>query len=145
MRLMQAISGLSPMLLCSCASIMVGNDSSIEVDSVPSGVAFTTNYAGMEGVTPAKLNVPNGDVLEVSFVVPAGFQQMEYTSEPSMSGWIVGNILFGNVVGLAIDFINDDSRTHNDIRVELVPMSATEAHVDLEVIEEEPAPEQPEA
>lgn len=106
--------------LSSCASIFAGSSSNVQVTSTPSGAKFTSS-AGVSGVTPAAVSLPNGLDVSFSFEGVDGYEPAEHVSHPRMSGWIVGNILLGGIVGLIVDIVNPDTRVHKDIRIELTP------------------------
>jgi hypothetical protein len=110
----------------SCASIVSGDTSKVTIDSVPTGVPFTTD-TGLVGLTPKKVTFPNGDPVVVTFDAPEGYADLEVTSEPRLSGAIVGNILFGGLIGLFIDLMNDKTRVHKSkLTGELVPVTPSE-------------------
>jgi hypothetical protein len=73
------------------------------VSSSPTGARVTVN--GMErGVTPviADLKRKDNHVIKVTM---DGYQTFEMALTRSVSGWVWGNIVFGGIVGLAVDAI----------------------------------------
>ena len=124
---MGVLRGLTAVLvalsMCSCASIFSGSSSSIEVDSIPKGASFSTN-SGISGVTPASVSVPNGVVVNFKFDGVEGYDTLSFASKPQISGWVIGNVLLGGLIGLVVDIINPNTRVHRDVEVELVPISS---------------------
>ena len=106
-------------LLGSCASIMTGSTDTVSVVSVPSGAYFSTN-TGVRGYTPMNVSVPASQDLVVDLRLK-GYESQSVVVESRMSGWIFGNLIFGGLIGIAIDAVNPDSRTHDSqVQVQLV-------------------------
>jgi hypothetical protein len=57
------------------------------------------------GVTPtiAKLSRKDNHIIRMEL---AGYQPFEATITRSVSGWVVGNLVFGGLIGLAVDAIS---------------------------------------
>ena len=118
---MLAISMTLP--LTSCATIVTGAEDSVKILSNPSGASFTTN-SGASGVTPSEIRIPDDLTLKVHFSLD-GYENQKAELEPRMSGWIIGNILIGGLIGLAVDLISGQWRTHaEEVSVDLVPIGA---------------------
>lgn len=102
---------IASLLFCSCASIMAGKVSNVDVVSASGRpVVFSTNLANVqEATTPALLTLPNGKPVTFRF----GDEQ--YISKPSMSGWFVGNLLLGGVFGILVDIVSPSARVHSKI------------------------------
>lgn len=115
---------LIPLLLIqSCASIVTGSTDTIRIDSVPQGASFTTN-AGHQGKTPAEITVPDTLVLMVTCTQP-GYQPTTATLPPHMSGWFLGNILLGGLIGIILDLASGNWRTHEgELIIPLTPVTA---------------------
>lgn len=138
MRLLFALLLLT--LASSCASIMNSNGfKTIEVSSNPPGASFTSDAAGVTGVTPAAVQMPNGKPVTFRFTLD-GHEPQQLVARPRMSGWVVGNILFGGIIGLVIDVVNDNSMIHRDVSVNLLPL---EQPAPSEEDSEQPAAEGP--
>ena len=97
------------LLLASCATIMSGETSTVQVRSTEPGVEFRTS-TGLYGITPMSVELPNGT--DVTFFWKEGDDPRTGISSPSISPWIVGNLLFGGIVGFAIDLVAPQSRVH---------------------------------
>ena len=101
------------MLGTSCASIVTGSTDSVTIQSAPPGAYFTTN-TGIQGVTPRVVTVPASQDLVVDFRLQ-GYEPASAVLESRMSGWVWGNLIFGGLVGIVIDGVNPDSRTHDKV------------------------------
>ena len=106
-----AAAGL--LLLSGCATIFNGQTQAVSIQSVPEGADISvTNSAGEKihtGVAPVTLTLKRGagyfrpESYTIRFA-KAGFPDKEVTVTGSMSGWFIGNILFGGLIGmLAVD------------------------------------------
>jgi hypothetical protein len=115
MRLLAIAIGL---FFTSCASIMEGSASPIDILSTPPGAYFETN-TGASGTTPATITVPNSVDLEIEFA-KRGYESTTVEVPSEMSPWILGNVLFGGIVGIIIDAVNPDARSRDSsVTVEL--------------------------
>lgn len=99
--------------LCSCASLMTGDEDTVTIQSMPPGARFYTN-TGVRGTTPRTITVPAAEDLVVNYSLP-GYEPQEVLLESRLSAWILGNAIFGGFIGLAIDIVNPDARTHDSV------------------------------
>ncbi|HEX5209666.1 MAG TPA: PEGA domain-containing protein [Steroidobacteraceae bacterium] len=99
-----ALTCLSALTLASCASIIHGTHQDVGITSVPTGAAVTVDNVS-SGTTPvvAKLSRKDNHVVRVTL---AGYQPYDMTLTRGVSGWVWGNIVFGGLVGLAVDAID---------------------------------------
>ena len=108
-----AITALAAVCLSGCASIFNGSTQPVSFKSEPAGASVSVvNRAGQNvgsGSTPVTLELRRGagyfkpEVYKVRFEKP-GFAAQELTITGSMSGWYIGNIVFGGLIGmLAVD------------------------------------------
>jgi hypothetical protein len=99
--------------LSGCASIFNGKTQAVMLTSVPDGAAVSvTNRAGEKihtGTTPVTLTLNRGagyfksETYTVT-LAKDGFAPKQLTLNSSVSGWYIGNILFGGLIGmLAVD------------------------------------------
>lgn len=89
--------------LCSCATIMHGTSQTLGISSNPSSAKVTVN--GQElGTTPliADLKRKREHIVKIEL---QGYLPYETTVTKKVSGWVWGNILFGGLIGLAVDAI----------------------------------------
>jgi hypothetical protein len=87
-----------------CATIMHGTSQDIGISSTPSGAQVTID--NMEhGTTPIIADLKRKEqhlvVIELE-----GYQRFEMHLTKSVSGWVFGNIIFGGLIGLAVDAIS---------------------------------------
>lgn len=88
----------------SCATIIHGTTQDVGISSNPTGAAVTIDGKpyGTAPVT-ASLSRKDNHVVKIEL---EGFMPYETTVTRSVSGWIAGNILFGGLIGLAVDAIS---------------------------------------
>lgn len=91
-------------MLVSCATIMHGTHQSIGISSNPTNASLwlDRNYVGN---TPLIIEMSRKDnhLLRIEL---EGYQPYEVTFTKEVSGWVFGNIVFGGVIGLAVDAIS---------------------------------------
>lgn len=108
--------------IASCASIVTGSTDRVQLDSVPQGAHYVTN-AGHEGTTPAQISISDDVTLTVTCTAD-GYERTTVTMPPRMSGWVLGNLAFGGLIGLGLDFVSGNWRTHDDKLVVSLPKLA---------------------
>lgn len=99
------LSGLvSTLLLTSCATIMHGTRQNIGISSNPAHarVAIDGRYVGQ---TPIIVNLTRKDNHFLRIELP-GYMPYEAVFTKQLSGWVFGNVIFGGVIGLAVDAIS---------------------------------------
>lgn len=115
-----------------CATIMSGKTQEVMITSTPSdaNVIIERSVAGtaqtsFSGVTPvtAELRRKYEYLLTVEM---DGYEPATTTLENGSNGWIWGNLLFGGVIGLIVDFSNGAAKKlePNEIHVDLVSVSS---------------------
>jgi hypothetical protein len=107
------VASAAALALGGCASIFNGQTQTVTIKSAPEGAAIVvSNRAGENihsGVAPATITLKRGAGYfksETYKVVMKkdGFAEREVTITGSVSGWYIGNILFGGLIGmLAVD------------------------------------------
>jgi hypothetical protein len=95
---------VSMIFLFGCASIIHGTRQNVAINSTPSGVKVTKQGVHI-GTTPAVVELKRGNKHIVLRFEKDGYEPIEIAMTNKVSGWIVGNILFGGIIGLVIDFI----------------------------------------
>lgn len=90
--------------LTGCCTVMHGTRQSIGIASNPSNVSIWVdrNYVGN---TPLIVEMSRKDNHVVRIELE-GYQPYEATFSRQLSGWVFGNIVFGGVIGLAVDAIS---------------------------------------
>ena len=90
--------------LAGCASIMHGTSQDIGISSSPTGAKVFVD-GGSPATTPyvAKLSRKDNHVVRLTM---DGYAPAELTLTRSVSGWVWGNVVFGGLIGLAVDAIS---------------------------------------
>ena len=88
-------------ILTGCATIMHGTSQDIGLQSSPTNAKVLVDGLPM-GNTPvvAKLSRKDNHIVKMNL---DGYQPFEATLTRSTSGWVWGNIVFGGLIGLAVD------------------------------------------
>lgn len=100
------------LFITGCASIMNNKPESLNITSDPSSakVVITDvklNEVVLENYTPFDVSLNkkagyfSGKIYEVK-VSKEGYKDMVFNIKPTLSGWYIGNILFGGLIGMLI-------------------------------------------
>lgn len=89
--------------LTSCCTIMHGTTQSIGIASNPSDASVWIDKTFV-GNTPLIVDMSRKDNHYVRIELE-GYQPYEATFSRQMSSWVFGNIVFGGIIGLAVDAI----------------------------------------
>lgn len=89
------------LLLCSCATIVNGTYQKIGVSSSPTGASVMVDGIDV-GKVPVILELKRKDDHMVRLTMD-GYKPVDIPITCSVSGWVWGNILFGGIIGLAVD------------------------------------------
>jgi hypothetical protein len=84
-----------------CGTIMQGTSQQVSISSVPTGAAVTVDTTPY-GVTPVTVSLSRKNHHTIKIQLE-GYQPYELTTSRSTSGWVWGNIVFGGLIGLAVD------------------------------------------
>lgn len=96
--------GLSvSLIVIGCASIMHGARQDISVTSVPLGAKVTVNGVNM-GATPSMIRLDRAASSIALVFTKEGYEPVTVALNRRMDGWLLGNIILGGLIGLAIDF-----------------------------------------
>ena len=92
---------LAASLLSGCASIMHGTSQDVGISSTPTAATVTVDNKEV-GKTPviAKLKRKDNHIVKINL---DGYKPFEATLTRKTSGWVWGNIVFGGLIGLAVD------------------------------------------
>jgi uncharacterized protein YceK len=90
-------------LLTGCASIMHGTSQDIGISSTPTNALVSIDNMPA-GNTPVVAKLSRKDNHIVHLTVD-GYAPADLTLTRSTSGWVWGNIVFGGLIGLAVDAI----------------------------------------
>ncbi|GEM_PF-3218817 len=88
--------------LFGCATVVHGTTEQVQIDSTPEGAEVVIDDAGQSVTTPATVKLARRQSHTLVFH-KAGFRDATAHLTSSPSGWILGNIISGGVVGMAID------------------------------------------
>lgn len=94
---------LAVLILSGCATIIHGSRQTVGISSNPSNAKVTIDGHSY-GATPASALLTRKDNHLVKIDLP-GYMPYETTLTRSVDGWIAGNIIFGGLIGLAVDAI----------------------------------------
>lgn len=95
---------LAAFSLTACATIMHGTSQDVGISSSPTGAKVMID--GQSGaVTPyvAKLSRKDNHIVKLSL---DGYAPAELTLTRGVSGWVWGNVVFGGLIGLAVDAVD---------------------------------------
>ena len=87
--------------LSGCATIIHGSRQEIGISSIPTGASVSVNGEKM-GRTPTIVKVKRKDSQVVQILLD-GYLPYEVVLIRKVDGWIVGNIIFGGLIGLIVD------------------------------------------
>lgn len=99
-----AVAGIVAVATVGCASIMHGTSQKIGISSSPTGAKVSVNNITL-GTTPVFAELKRGQEHIVTIEME-GFEKSQLTVTKSVSGWVWGNIVFGGLIGLAVDAIS---------------------------------------
>lgn len=91
-------------MMSGCCTIMQGTSANIGISSSPTGATVIVNNVN-RGKTPLIVDLKRKDnhIIRIEL---NGYAPYETTITRSVSGWVWGNILFGGLIGLAVDAIS---------------------------------------
>ena len=88
-------------IVAACATIMHGTNQEVGLSSTPTNARVIVDNKPM-GNTPVVAKLARKDNHIVRFELD-GYQPFEATLTRRTSGWVWGNIVFGGLIGLAVD------------------------------------------
>jgi len=91
-------------VIAGCCTIMQGASQDVGISSTPTAASVTIDNAE-RGKTPMVATLRRKDNHVVKIELP-GYLPYETTITRSTSGWVWGNIVFGGLIGLAVDAIS---------------------------------------
>ncbi len=106
-------------LLSSCASIIHGTRQSVGISSYPTNAEVWVDNKFI-GRSPAIVELTRKDNHVVKIMLD-GYQPYEAVLTHEISGWVFGNIVFGGLIGLAVDAISGGlyQLTPDQVQVEM--------------------------
>lgn len=105
-----------------CATIINTPEKRISLSSDPSGATIYVD-GNHRGATPMSLDMKRKKSHEVRFRLD-GYNERVDTISRSGDGWVLGNIVFGGIIGLVVDLITGScyDLQPEHLHVELVPV-----------------------
>ncbi len=101
---------LLSLTLTSCASIVSGGPDPFAIDTLPPGATVFLDDQAV-GVSPCQIMVPKiwgaGDL---SIRWPTG-ETLSTTVPRTINPWVIGNIIFGGIIGVVVDCSVGSCRT----------------------------------
>ncbi len=89
-------------IMTSCATIMTGSKQDIIIKSSPSGAVVTINNIN-SGITPITTRLSKKTKTQLVKIELDGYKPYEINITREFNAWYLGNIIFGQIVGLIID------------------------------------------
>lgn len=89
------------LVIAGCATIVNGSSQQISIASKPSGAEVLIDGADV-GDTPLTQKLSRKDQHTIELKLD-GYESESIIVNKGVSGWIAGNILFGGLIGLAVD------------------------------------------
>ena len=110
-----------------CASIIHGSRQDIRVTSNPSGAVVRVNLNNIATTTPGVLNLNRKEIGYVLTFEKEGYKPVEVSLRRTIGGWLFGNIIFGGIIGIVIDFASGSAYklTPSEVEVALGEKSAS--------------------
>lgn len=135
-------TGMALLLIAGCASIVSGTKQGVTISSTPSAAQISIDRAvggamqtEWEGTTPATVELKRKHAYLLTLSLD-GYRPVEMGLENGTNGWVWGNLLFGGIIGLIVDFSNGAAKTlePDEIHVELVTVTAMESLRNTETV-----------
>ncbi|HEV7920526.1 MAG TPA: translation initiation factor 2 [Thermoanaerobaculia bacterium] len=113
-----------------CASIAHQTTQQVPVTSSPAGAAVTVACGDVNNdpklVTPTVVTVHRKPARCTISLAKEGYEPAHVDLQRQMSGWYLGNVIFGGIIGLIVDAANGAmyNRMPNRIDVPLAPATS---------------------
>jgi len=98
---------LAIFIFVGCATIVKGRFQKISVSSVPSDVWVRVD--GQQIKTPGVVTLDTTRTMYVLEFEKEGYETMQFKIKRTLSGWLFGNIIFGGIIGVVIDFASSSA------------------------------------
>ncbi len=105
-----------------CATIVNGTTERVQIDSTPPGAEVAIDDS-QHLLTPSSVKLSRASAHKLVFH-KSGYEDATANLTSSTSGWILGNLLAGGVVGMAIDVSDGAGRklSSDSVKVSLTPL-----------------------
>ena len=110
-----------------CASIIHGSQQDVRVVSNPAGAVVRVNLNNMATTTPGVLTLDRKEIGYALTFEKQGYKPVEVSLRRTLDGWVFGNIIFGGIIGIVIDFSSGSAYklTPSEVEVALGEKSAS--------------------
>ncbi len=92
------------LIAAGCATIVHGTKQDVYVTSQPSGAVVRVH--GTATTTPGIVTLDRKQRRYVLVFEKEGYKPIEIKLRRTLDGWFFGNILFGGIIGIIVDFAN---------------------------------------
>ena len=134
-----AVVCMAALLTMNCGSIIHQTTQQVRINSEPSGAAVTVSCGDVNNdpklVTPAVVTLHRKPAYCGIKLNKEGYAEKELKFGRQMSGWYLGNILIGGIIGLVVDAANgamwtrttpvNASEQKGEVKVQLEPVTNT--------------------
>jgi hypothetical protein len=119
---LRIIALASSVSLQACATVLNGTTQKIGITSTPTGAEVTIDHQ-QRIMTPAALELARDRSHTLDFK-KEGYQDEAFVVTSSTSGWVLGNVIVGGLIGVAIDLASGGGRklSHDSVHVTLTPL-----------------------
>jgi hypothetical protein len=110
------------LMLSGCATITRGTTNNVQFLSEPAGAEVSTTV-GLSCVTPCTLAVPRKDAFSATFRLDGHETQQVFVNtvvEGGGAAGVVGNVIFGGIVGVAVDVSSGAANDHKPNPVSVI-------------------------
>jgi hypothetical protein len=106
-----------------CATIVSGGSQKVRLTSNPSGAMVTVDGSTQRATTPGEIVLPRNTSGYVLHFRKEGYEDSKQRLQSTMNGWVWGNLVFGGLIGLIVDFSSGaaNSLTPGAVHVEMKP------------------------
>lgn len=103
----------------SCCSLLNGHSQDVNIAASPAGARLYVDGVD-KGTVPQAVSVSRTGSHTIRIEAP-GYAPYETKLNSSCSGWALGNLLLGGIIGLAIDFATGSIWVYDDVNATLTP------------------------
>jgi len=110
------VSIIAVLVVSGCATMFTGTTDTVNFKTDPQGARVimesTDGLYKEEKATPAIFTIPSNKTYTVTILLE-GYKTKDIVLERKISGWVVGDLFIGGIIGLAIDFITGGAYVHD--------------------------------
>lgn len=101
--------------LAGCATIVASGPDRVPVNSTPSGARVFVDNVPV-GMTPTSVSIPRSGYGDIRIELD-GYHPVVISRGKVFNGWVVGNIVFGGIIGLIVDAAANNVTKHPEAPV----------------------------